>query len=120
MKVFWISLLLFCLLLGLTALNSHYIKSSVKELTFLLEKMTDMGERGEVLSSFEQVWKTRKEIIGLSAGTRVLEKIDDLLIRLRSANDFGNEEDVKSCRRLLIAALWELAERETVSLHGIF
>ena len=120
MKVFWISLVLFLVLLAGIFWNAHYVRESTEHLTDLVEELKEPDEREETLTELEGFWEKNKNLFGLSVGFRELDHFGEVLVELRWAHDFGREEDFQKNRALLLDAIEEIERNERISVGNIF
>lgn len=107
MKIFWASLLLFLLLLGGIAVNARYVRETVQVLSRLLSE--------EAFLEAEALWNDSKDLLELSAGSRIIGEIDELMIRLRDGILLQDGYEIALCRDLLCRKLLELSHRESLS-----
>ena len=73
MKVFWVTLVLFLVLLAGIFWNAHYIRESEAHLTELAEKLQESNGREETLYELEAFWEKHRDLFGLSVGFRELD-----------------------------------------------
>ena len=120
MKAFWISLLLFGLLLGGIFWNVHYIHKSERYLTELVTSLDTEDRREERLCELESFWQKQRDLFGLSVGFRELDQFEELLTELRWAHEFGTEGEFQKHRALLLDAIEEITRNEKISMGNIF
>ena len=120
MKVFWISLVLFLLLLAGIFWNVHYIHKNEKYLTEIVTSLEDSEEREERLCELESFWEKHRDLFGLSVSFRELDHFGEVLVELRWAHDFGREAEFQKHRSLLLDAIEEITRNEKISLGNIF
>ena len=120
MKVFWISLVLFLLLLAGIFWNAHYVRESSEHLTELAEELTEPDEREDTLSELEEFWEKNKNLFGLSVGFRELDHFGEVLVELRWAHDHSLEAEFQKYRALLLDAIEEISRTEKISVGNIF
>ncbi len=119
MKVFWISLILFSLLLGATVFNGYYIRKTVGEMQDLLREAQETERRAESLSSLAEIWEQSSLSIGFTVGARKIEEIESLMTELTWAYHAELEDSFEKNRLLLLSATEELIRYETVSAEAI-
>ena len=120
MKVFWVSCVLFLVLLAGIFWNARYIRTSEAYLRETVEAMGTVEGRGERLSELEEFWKKHRDLFGLSVGFRELDHFEELLVELRWAHDGGLESEFQRCRALLLDAIEEISRNEQISVGNIF
>ncbi len=120
MKAFWISLILFALLLAGIFWNVHYIHKSEATLTNLVESLEDPEGREEKLCELESFWEKHCNLFGLSVGFRELDHFGEVLTDLRWAHDYSNEAEFQKYRALLLDAIEEITRNEKISVGNIF
>ena len=120
MKAFWISLVLFLVLLLGIFWNIHYIHESEESLTELVDALDDSENREERLCELELFWEKNRDIFGLSVGFREIDHFGEVLRELRWAQDYGLEAEFQKYRALLLDAIEEITRNEKLSLGNIF
>ena len=120
MKVFWISLALFGLLLASIFWNVHYIHQSEHYLTEIVTALDSPDGREERLCELEAFWEKHRDFFGLSVGFRELDHFGEVLVELRWAHDFASEVEFQRQRALLLDAIEEISRNEQVSVGNIF
>ena len=120
MKVFWISLALFLLLLAGIFWNAHYIRESEAYLSELVTSLETIEGREERILELEQFWKKHKSLFGLSVSFRELDHFGEVLAELRWAHDHGLETEFQKNRALLLDAIEEITRNEKISVGNIF
>ena len=120
MKAFWISLILFSLLLVGIFWNAHYVRESESYLTELVVSLGDAEEREESMDELEEFWEKNKKLFGLSVGFRDIDRVSEIITSLRWAQDYGLEAEFQKYRTLLLDAIEEITRNEKLSLGNIF
>ena len=120
MKVFWVSLVLFLVLLAGIFWNAHYVRESTEHLTDLAEELKESEKREDTLSGLEEFWEKNKNLFGLSVGFRELDHFGEVLVELRWAHDHGLEAEFQKYRALLLDAIEEIERNERISVGNIF
>ena len=117
MKVFWISLILFSLVLAFTAINARFLHRTVWE----MEALIDRAESGEAeLEALEALWEEKRDRISLSVGRRKVQAVDEGLIELRWAMRQGDPHERQRAGARLRSSLEELARRESLHVASVF
>lgn len=120
MKAFWISLILFVLLLAGIFWNAHYIRENEKYLTELVTSLEISEDREERICELEEFWEKHKKLFGLSVGFRELDHFGEVLAELRWAHDHSFEAEFQKYRSLLLDAIEEITRNEKISIGNIF
>ena len=114
-----ISLFLFALLVFLTAVNVKFIGDSEKYIVSLAEEMANESGREDALSSLEDFWNRRKDIIGLTVSYTQLDRMSEMLVCARCAYDAKNEHEFQKYRALIIDAAEGISRTEKFSIGNI-
>ena len=120
MKAFWISLILFALLLSGIFWNAYYIHQSERTLTDLVTRLEASEAREELLPELERFWEKNRDLFGLSVGFRELDQFEEILIELRWAHEIGDEAEFQRSRALLLDTIKEISRNEQISMGNIF
>ena len=120
MKAFWISLILFALLLMATAGNALYIRRVTDRIYAITESLSIPEARADSLAELETLWKKQEPWIGLTVGFRELDHFGELIVQLRWAQDTQNEAELLRYRALLRDAIKELRRAEEFSVENLF
>ena len=120
MKVFWISLTLFFLLLTAIFWNIHYIHENEQYLTELVTSLEEVEGREEKLDELESFWEKHRDFFGLSVSFREIDHFGEVLVELRWAHDFSLEAEFQKYRAMLLDAIEEITRNEKISLGNIF
>ena len=121
MKAFWISIILFIILIGCIVSNAIYIRKVTDYVTYSVEVLAaNESDRKEGLEKLELFWGKHKNIIGLSVGFRELDHFGEIMVGLRWAYDEGDEREFRKYCSLLLDALEEISRSERISIGNIF
>ena len=120
MKAFWISLILFSLLLVGILGNVYYIHQSERTLADLVTRLDTPEEREELLLALESFWEKNRDLFGLSVGFRELDQFEALLTELRWAYEARDEAEFQRSRALLLDSIEEITRNEKISMGNIF
>lgn len=120
MKVFWISLFLFVLLLCGIAVNAYFICRSVDAMQSSLSAMDEPTRRHAELHRLQSFWKKHRNQIEFTVGIKEITRIDTLLTELEWILSEGSEQAFQKQKALLLAALTDLKQQELPGLHSIF
>ena len=120
MKAFWISILLFALLLGGIFVNARFIHRTSDTLTEYAEELSESSCRAQTLEELEAFWEKRRPLISLTVGFRELDHFGEVIAQLRWAHDLGDETEFLRYRSLLLDAITELSRTEQFSVENLF
>ena len=120
MKAVWISLVLFCLLLGGTALNVWYIHKTAAHFYEAAEALSVPEDREATLTELENFWERQEPLISLTVSFRELDHFGEIIVQLRWAQELGDEAEFLRYRALLVDAVEELIRTEQFSVENLF
>ena len=120
MKVFWISLILFSLVLAFTAINARFLHRTVWEMEALIDRAESGEAELEAVEALETLWEEKRDRISLSVGRRKVQAVDEGLIELRWAMRQGDPHERQRAGARLRSSLEELARRESLHVASVF
>lgn len=120
MKVVWISIALFLLMIVGIILNAIYVHQSSEYLYACIESLENPAQREQALSALEDFWEKHQALFGLSVSFRELDHFGELLAELRWAHEQGLNADFKKCCTLLRDAVEEITRNERISVKNLF
>ena len=120
MKVFWLSVFFFLLVLLCTVLNARYVHGVFDELCAILDGIDVSSDPLPSATDAEALWKANRSRIGWSAGRRRILAIDEALTELLSASANSDTPEIQKSLALLMNAIEELVRQERFSLTSIF
>ena len=120
MKALWASVILFGLLLILVCWNAIYIHKSAEELRTLTSKLDEPSTRWDTLSRLDELWKSRRAIIGFSLGDKQLDRLSEMIDSLLWAYSVSDEAEFERYRILLTDAIDEIERAENLSVENLF
>lgn len=105
MKAVPISLFLFCALILCIILNVAFLRSSADRLLEFADELCQSEERKDTLDELLEFWRARKDLIGLTISSGLLDRTEEILISLEHYAATGNEgEFCRYCALLKDAA----------------
>ncbi len=120
MKSFWISLVLFLLVIAGIAGNIVYIRHCADYMKNAAERVLLDEESGDTLTELENFWEKNRKYIGLSVSYREVDHLCEMLISLRWAYDIKDEEELIKYRLLVQDAVKEIERLEQFSVENLF
>jgi len=118
MKSFWVSVLIFCLLIAIIAWNSVYIHRVCKDLTETAEALPTCGEGAAALAALTEKWEQESTYMELSVSHHSIDKINDCLYEWQSAVRAGDEAEYERCRYLFLSVINQILRAEGVTISN--
>ncbi len=123
MRALKISLISFTLLIGIIAINFIYINRVCDVMTDHTEKVIssykENRECGEKIDSLTAFWERNRKICGLSVSHPTSDRIDELIISLRSYYEAGDKAEFLNTAELLKNAIDDLGHLEQFEIDNI-
>lgn len=119
MKAFFISLLLFILLIGGIVGNAVYVHRVTDRLLQSLDAISFSSSEAE-WDELEDYWDRHRAFVALSISYRELDHFSESLIALRAARDADSSFDFEIYHAIAVDAAREIARLERFSLENLF
>ena len=120
MKTFYLTLLLFSLLVGLIVGNMLFIRSATKTLGARVEALPPLPEADAPLAELETLWQSKRIAMSLSVPAGQLLLFDTTLAGMRSAVKNGDAADYEIYRAQALLAVRGLGRLERFSAENLF
>jgi hypothetical protein len=117
MKSLAISIILFTVCTAGIILNSVYIRNGCEKISSYAEEISAHQSSSRELESY---WNSNRLLFGISVSVAKTERMDELIISLRSAIAEKNLYEIERICRLIIALAEDISIDERLSLQGIF
>ena len=108
MRIFWISLIFFALVLGCTAANAIFLRNVTDEMLALLDEMESGDDVSGSLSRLDSLWRGASQRIGWTVGRRRISAVDELLAQLKWAFSLHKQDEFARHLALLRIAVLDL------------
>ena len=118
MKTFIGALCIFSILVALVLTNSFYVKNTLKNISELateLETSDSKKEKDDIID----IWNNNRTLLSLSIEADELERMNDLIQSLESADSTNNLAEFQKYCRLISELALELLGYEQISIEGI-
>jgi hypothetical protein len=120
MRAFIISSLIFAAVLGGVIANAVFVADTADRLCALTsEIITDTGSASAV-DELERVWQKRHLPLSISVDLDTVERIDELMISLRSAYAEGAHQEIRRLCLIINDTCEELSRYERLSFYALF
>lgn len=120
MKSFIAAVVLFALVMALILANCLYVRKTTKEISALARDILKEGVSLEKCSLLKEQWNKRRKVIEFSISERKIERMNELIESLWSAQSLKNLPESERACYLIIDLCEELYRSESFSLEGIF
>ena len=120
MKEFWITLILFIIILGGVIANSIYVSAVSQSLEDFAEEMNYERDSEALLDELQGFWSKHKKFIALSVDTPQIDSVEKIIMSLRLAHERRENFEFEKYRLHLFEASREIARLENLSLQTVF
>ena len=120
MRILPICIALFVLLSVCVFINADFIGKCCNFIDRSADELKNPESREQIIGELERFWKDRRDLIGLSVRDDELDRIENIIIRLRTAYEEGNEYDFEKCRAELKNAAVSIGRKEKLSVGSLF
>ncbi len=117
MKSFVVTVILFCLLIGIIIFNSIYTRKIAEELEEKISALDFDDDITDDIDSLQQYWENKEKFFGVSVGFREIDKTCELIIALKVYYQYQNREEFEKAKQLLIDVIDEITRLEKFSLR---
>lgn len=121
MKSFAISVLLLLLMLGGIALNYIYINEVADTMLEYLDTLPDVGDPAcsESASAIAAYWEERVDIVGLSVGYTIVDRVSEQAATLAACAECGDLYGYRTALALLRDAIGDMRRLEGFSIGNL-
>ena len=120
MKTFYVSLLLFALLLTVILLNMFFVRRVTQDMLRLLDELPPCEEAADAAAALADYWSARKMALGLSVCEDAMLDAETHLIRLLAAADQKEASDFETATRLARTAILRIRDAERFTADNLF
>ena len=121
MKAWIISLFLFAAMLAVIIGNAIYVRHVTEHVVQELQSLSVSDPfSAERLERLDAYWQHHKKYVALSISYRELDRLCEMLLSLRVAQDEKNAVNFELYRRLSVDAAEEVARLERFSVENLF
>ena len=122
MKTFFFTLVLFSLLIGLIIYNYFAVNAISSDLIERVVSLPSVEDPNCITSTqtLSREWKANRDFVSFSCALSKLDAITDLTERLCFYAEVEARDEFELTRRLLINALEDVAEFESLSPQDVF
>ena len=122
MKAFFVALVLFFLLIGFIIYNYFKINAISYDLIERAGALPPVGDPDclSLTRKLSSEWESKRDFISFSCGLSKLDLITDLTERLCFYAEIEARHDFELTRRLLVNALEDIAEFESLKPEDVF
>ncbi len=119
MKAFWVSILLFALLIGFVWGNAVYMQKTAQSMRSLSAELKEPQRREAALQELAQTWEKSRTVFSLTVGYRELDHFGEILTQLQWAYESENAVEFTRFHRLLEDAIDELIRTERFEIENL-
>ncbi len=119
MKALSISITLFCVLITVIIVNSIFVNNTAKKIDDIADEIVAASDQNNLLNELDELWRERKNLLGLSISTDQLDTVTNTIIFLNEAVASKNEYDIRKYSALLSDCAHNIKRTEAISIENI-
>lgn len=119
MKSFIAVVIIFSVILTLVIANAFFVSSSLSRLSDLSFEMISDEEHKSNVKNIITAWQKSRYLLSFSIEADEIERMNDIIEALRTADQTNNSFEISKCCRLIIDLANELIEYEQISVESI-
>lgn len=122
MRSLIVAIILFIIIVSAVVVNSIYVCRLLGNIERISAEISStVGKSAaSAISDLESTWSSNRTIISLSVESGRIERMDELIISLKSALSAQSEHEVLRLCRLISELCREILVHQRLSFHGLF